>query len=215
MPEFLSEPAPESSVQQDRHLAERLLRGEEMAVAQVRRWVRRATARYRRFVTNDLDDLEQDVLVSLIGTLEESSFRFESRLETYVSRMAHYRCIDRMRAASQRQWIDIEDLDLTEERANAAHQLESRQAVVLSLRIAAALPAACRELWEMIHNGLSYREMAEQTGVSAGTLRVRVLRCRRKAKELRKSLEADQRPHGAVVTPHHSARPSSSKPGSR
>ena len=42
-------------------------------------------------------------------------------------------------------------------------------------------PAHCRELWSMILDGLSYREMGVRLAVAEGTLRVRVLRCRQQA----------------------------------
>jgi DNA-directed RNA polymerase specialized sigma24 family protein len=40
----------------------------------------------------------------------------------------------------------------------------------------------------MVLAGLSYREMSDRTGVAEGTLRVRVLRCRKRAIELRAEL---------------------------
>ena len=42
----------------------------------------------------------------------------------------------------------------------------------------------------MIHRGLSYEAMGQRLGVAAGTLRVRVLRCREKALALRDLLAA-------------------------
>ena len=46
----------------------------------------------------------------------------------------------------------------------------------------------CRRLWQMLFAGLSYREMSETLGVKAGALRVRVLRCRKRAVEVRDEL---------------------------
>jgi DNA-directed RNA polymerase specialized sigma24 family protein len=46
----------------------------------------------------------------------------------------------------------------------------------------------CRRLWRMLVDGFSYREMSDEYGVSEGALRVRVLRCRRKALEVRERL---------------------------
>jgi RNA polymerase sigma factor (sigma-70 family) len=58
----------------------------------------------------------------------------------------------------------------------------------LLLRVLDRVPADCRELWRMIHAGLSYREMSTRLGVAEGTLRVRVLRCREKAVAVRAEL---------------------------
>jgi DNA-directed RNA polymerase specialized sigma24 family protein len=42
----------------------------------------------------------------------------------------------------------------------------------------------CQELWRMLHEGLSYKEMSSRVGVAEGTLRVRVHRCRCEALEV-------------------------------
>src|SRR5690606_2950781 len=49
------------------------------------------------------------------------------------------------------------------------------------LAVVDAVPAGCRRLWELLLAGRSYREMSELLGVGEGALRVRVLRCRRRA----------------------------------
>ncbi len=41
----------------------------------------------------------------------------------------------------------------------------------------------------MILQGLSYKQMSEKLGAQPGALRVRVLRCRRRAEELRQQLQ--------------------------
>jgi DNA-directed RNA polymerase specialized sigma24 family protein len=43
------------------------------------------------------------------------------------------------------------------------------------------MPVECQKLWRMIVAGMSYRQMSERLEVSEGTLRVRVLRCRKRA----------------------------------
>ena len=48
----------------------------------------------------------------------------------------------------------------------------------------------CWRLWAMILEGLSYREMSDRVQVSKGALQVRVLRCRKRAMELREELLA-------------------------
>jgi DNA-directed RNA polymerase specialized sigma24 family protein len=50
----------------------------------------------------------------------------------------------------------------------------------------------CRDLWRSIAAGQSYRQMSRQLGVSEGALRVRVLRCRRRALEIRESLKGQR-----------------------
>ena len=60
----------------------------------------------------------------------------------------------------------------------------------LLLRVLERMSEDCRRLWSMVLAGLSYREMSRRTGIAEGALRVRVLRCRKRAVELREELMA-------------------------
>ena len=42
----------------------------------------------------------------------------------------------------------------------------------------------CQRLWDMLLDGLNYRQMSADLDVAEGTLRVRVLRCRQQATKL-------------------------------
>ncbi|MEM7480008.1 MAG: hypothetical protein AAF481_02445 [Acidobacteriota bacterium] len=176
----------------DRLIIEGLLAGDPSSVQRIRGWIRLTAGRYRRFLVNDLEDLEQEILTSLLVNLSSEGFRFASRLETYVSRMVHYKCIDRMRAGSRREWVDVADFQFPTDGRSALESLQRRQSVEQALRVADSLSQACRKLWAMVREGLSYSEMARRTGVAPGTLRVRVLRCRRQAVETREKLLANE-----------------------
>jgi DNA-directed RNA polymerase specialized sigma24 family protein len=56
------------------------------------------------------------------------------------------------------------------------------------LEVLEAMPADCRRLWEMLLDGLSYREMSARLGLGEVALRSRVHRCRRQAQEIRARL---------------------------
>jgi len=173
---------------EDAALAARLLTGDAEALADVRRWVRGAVGPYRRRLATELEDLEQEVVVSLVETLRAGRFEGRSRLSTYVRRMVHYRCLNRLRTMRRREMVGVDDADLVDREPTPFERVRRRQALALGLRVLAEMPAACRELWTMIHRGLSYDAMAERLHVAAGTLRVRVHRCREKALDLRDRL---------------------------
>ncbi|MCB9378634.1 MAG: sigma-70 family RNA polymerase sigma factor [Holophagales bacterium] len=166
---------------EDAALAERLLAGDAEAFAGVRRWVRGALGPYRRRLAADLEDLEQEVVVALVETLRAGRFEGRSRLSTYVRRMVHYRCLNRLRTLRRREMVDVDDAGLEDGEPTPFERARRRQELAVGLRVLAEMPAACRELWAMIHRGLSYDAMAERLHVAAGTLRVRVHRCREKA----------------------------------
>lgn len=176
----------------DREAVDGLLSGNEASVRQVRTWVRKAASGYRSALAGDMEDLEQEILVALVEQLSRGEFRHDSRLETYVGRIVQYKCIDRLRAQARRRWVDLESLDLASEDRSALQRIEGQEASMLALRVAAGLSEMCRELWAMIHAGLDYQTMASKLDVRPGTLRVRVLRCRRSAIAERERLEALQ-----------------------
>lgn len=167
----------------DTALIARLLAGDAEIIERVRDWIRLAFQPYRSRLAADLEDLEQEILLELDGTLREGRFRGKSRLRTYVRAYAHHKCIDRLRALGRRQWVDVEDLDLPSRHPSPFDELSRSQRVDLALRVVEEMPESCRELWQLLQQGMRYREMSERLGVAEGTLRARVLRCRRRALE--------------------------------
>ena len=166
----------------------RLLAGDAEAVDLVRSWIRAASMPYRARLAADLEDLEQDVLLDLTRALREGTFRGGSRLRTYVRAYVHHKCIDRLRARGRRQWTDVEDLELPSQAPSALEELSRSETNELALRVVEEMPESCRELWRMLRQGMRYREMSRRLGVAEGTLRARVLRCRKRALEVRARL---------------------------
>jgi len=170
---------------------ERLLAGDPDVIQDLRLWIRGSFTPYRARLGDDLDDLEQDVLIALSGALRDGKFAEKSSLRTYVRAYAHHKCLDRLRARTRREWVDVDGMEIESGRPSALESLTRGEASRLALRVLEAMPEGCREMWTMLHEGKRYREMSEHFGVSEGTLRVRVLRCRQKAIEARnKFLEA-------------------------
>ena len=169
----------------DETIAEQLLEGDPSAIAVARGWIRAAFHPYRNRFREDREDIEQDVLLQLIESLREGRFRGRSSFATYLKSFVHHKAIDMVRVARRRQWVDVDDLDLRDQHASALEQLSRSEQVVASLRALQEAPEACRELWRLLQEGLGYDEMSRHLGIAAGTIRVRVLRCRRKAVELR------------------------------
>ena len=124
--------------------------------------------------------------------LNQGAFRGESSLKTYLWRVVCHTCLDRLRAQSRWHWSELDGMPEWEAEAiltdpDSGPAQESRD---LLLRVLEQVSAECRRLWAMVLAGLSYREMSARTGVSEGALRVRVLRCRKRAVELRAELVA-------------------------
>ncbi len=179
---------------------ERLLAGDEAALAEVRRWVRGAVAPYRSRLAAELEDVEQEVVLGLLEALRAGRFEGRSLLATYVRRMVHHKCLNRLRARRGRRWVDVADVELVDAGPTPFERARRRRDLELGLRVLGEMPEHCRELWAMIHRGLGYEAMGASLGVAAGTLRVRVLRCREKALALRERLSAGGNGAAARVT---------------
>jgi len=178
---------------EDAELVKRYLRGEKQAVATVDSWIKHAAYPYQRRLANRWDDVLQDIRLEVTRLLKQGKFRGESSLKTYLWRVVSHTCLDQIRA-DRVKWTEIDAGDNAEEPSflAAAPDNEGPEARLevkdLLLRVLDRVPADCRELWRMIHAGLSYREMSTRLGVAEGTLRVRVLRCREKAVAVRAEL---------------------------
>lgn len=158
-----------------------LLAGEEFATSAARRWVRGASIPYRSRLAAELEDVEQEVLIDLLTALRAGRFEGRSQLSTYVRRIVHYKCLNRIRSRRRHQWVEVDEAELVDPAPSPFELARRRGDLEIALRVLAEMPESCRELWGMIQRGLGYDAMSESLGLAAGTLRVRVLRCREKA----------------------------------
>ena len=179
---------------EDAELVKRYLRGEKQAVATVDSWIAHAAYPYKRRLAHRWDDVLQEIRLEVTKLLKQDKFRGESSLKTYLWRVVSHTCLDQINADSRVKRTEIDPGEDPEERSFSvvSPDNESPDARLevkdLLLRVLDRVPADCRELWRMIHAGLSYREMSTRLGVAEGTLRVRVLRCRERAVAVRAEL---------------------------
>ena len=164
------------------------LKGDARAMGAVDGWIARAAYPYQRRLGERWDDVLQDIRLEITRLLKQGKFRGESSFKTYLWRVVSHTCLDQIRAAGRVQWTELETDDGADDPPAAANIPSTHGSVAarsevkdLLLRVLERVPADCRELWRMIHAGMSYKEMSDRLGVAEGTLRVRVLRCREKA----------------------------------
>ncbi len=171
-------------------LIEGFLAGDSAAIRTIDGWVQQAAWPFRRRLGDRWEDLLQDVRLETMRLLQGQRFRGESSLKTYLWRVTNNACVDKIRAQSRVQWEEIEKVDQwgDEPRRMAAQQATRDETKDLLLRVLAQMSEECKKLWQMVLNGFSYREMSEALSVSEGALRVRVLRCRKRALAARTEL---------------------------
>lgn len=163
----------------DQALLEQYQQGNREAVSQL---LERHTRRVRDYVRmmvkdNDVaDDLTQEVLIKVVKVLDEGRYTDKGRFLPWVLRIAHNRVLDYFRAQKQAKTVSessagfdilcsknfaepsIEDTLISEQQAEEVRALIEE------------LPDEQREVVRMrYYEGLSFKEIAEHTGVSINT----------------------------------------------
>ena len=168
-----------STMLSDNALLDMYQQGNREAISQL---LERHTRRVRDYVRmmvkdNDVaDDLTQEVLIKVVKVLDEGRYTDKGRFLPWVLRIAHNRVLDYFRAQKQDKTISesnagfdilgsknfaepsIEDNIISEQRAEEIRALVEE------------LPEEQREVVKMrYYEGLSFKEIAELTGVSINT----------------------------------------------
>ena len=154
------------------------LDGNPSAVSRIRSAVDQAVRRFR-FPNPELhDELVQDALARVIVNLNAGRFRGESSLETYARNVAKYTCLEHLRRKRREAGTDPDSLG-SAAGADPEGSFIRREEHRRNLRALAALPRECQELFYLVFvEELSYRQVAAHLGVSEGTIKSRVHRCR-------------------------------------
>jgi len=176
--------------QDEAQLIARFVAGDPPAVGQIDGWIQQAAWPFRARLASTWEDLLQDVRLEVTRLLRERRFRGESSLKTYLWRVTSNACVDRVRSGRRVLWEELDAVDQAPEgpRREADERVLGGEARDLLMRVLAEMSQECIDLWRMIVEGYSYRQMSRLTGVSEGALRVRVLRCRRRALGVRGEL---------------------------
>lgn len=172
----------------DSKFIERFLNGDAETVETVDGWIRQAAWSFRSRLFEHWDDVLQDAHLELTRLLRTRQFRGDSSLRTYLWRVVNHACLDRVRALSRRTIHSIEGLEHVGPLTSAPLQGGREELRDLLTRVLEETSEDCQRLWRMVLDGYSYREMSRQTGVAEATLRVRVLRCRKRAVQIRERL---------------------------
>ena len=152
---------------------------------------------YIMFVVRDQEtanDIFQDTFVKVIMKLQEGKYTDSGKFSLWVTRIAHTVILDWYRQGKNEHIVEMaEDNDLTNLRSASVmdvcreEEIVSEQVMADVRRMMNALPAPQREVVYMrFYQGLSFKEIAEITGVSINTslgrMRYAILNLRRMAR---------------------------------
>ena len=131
---------------------------------------------YSKIKDKDLcDDIFQDTFIKVIKTLKSNSYNEEGKFVPWVMRIAYNLVIDHFRRAKKMPFQrDTDEYSvfslLTDSSLNVENQIILEQVELDLSRIIDELPPDQREVLVMrIHQDLSFKEIADLTGVSINT----------------------------------------------
>ena len=168
-----------STMLSDQALLEMYQQGNREAVSQL---LERHTRRVRDYVRmlvkdNDVaDDLTQEVLIKVVKVLDEGRYTDKGRFLPWVLRIAHNRVLDYFRAQKQVKAVNESSVgfDILGSKNLAVPSIEEdiidEQRAEEVRALIEKLPEEQREVVKMrYYDGLSFKEIAEHTGVSINT----------------------------------------------
>jgi RNA polymerase sigma factor (sigma-70 family) len=158
----------------------------------VRERVRRILAHRRLGIPHDdRDDLEQEVMAELWRAVNRAGFDFEAGFWAFVEIVTSRRCIDWLR--SRRRFVPVA-ADVRDSAASPLDRAVDAERATLAHQVLEALDPECRKVVTMrLHEGMSYRSIAEVLGKSEGAVRVQMYRCVRHAQRLMGQIGPTQR----------------------
>lgn len=168
-----------STMLSDHALLDMYQQGDREAVSQLLERHTRRVRDYVRMLVKDsdvADDLTQEVLIKVVKVLDEGRYTDKGRFLPWVLRIAHNRVLDYFRAQKQVKTVSessagfdiLGNKNLTE--PSIEDQLVSEQQAEEVRTLIELLPEEQREVVKMrYYDGLSFKEIAEHTGVSINT----------------------------------------------
>ncbi|MCM1151088.1 MAG: sigma-70 family RNA polymerase sigma factor [Alistipes sp.] len=181
----------------DRALLDRYLSGDRNAISQLIERHSRRVRDYIRMMVKDRDaaeDIFQETFIKAVRVIDEGRYTDNGKFLSWILRIAHNQVIDYFRARRQEKAVNEADsgydvfgtLRLAEK--TIEDDLVADQTCREIRALVEMLPAEQREVVMMRYfSGLSFKEIAEQTGVSINTalgrMRYALINMRRMIKE--------------------------------
>ncbi len=181
----------------DQQLLNSYLSGDQSAISQLIEKYRRRVTEYIRMMVKDrdvADDIFQDTFIKVIRTIDSGRYVDNGKFLSWVLRIAHNQVIDHFRQKKQSNKVNEADAgfdilntlrfsERTVEDDIVENQIEEQIRAMVE-----SLPDEQREVVKMrYYAGLSFKEIAEMTGVgintALGRMRYALINLRKMMKE--------------------------------
>lgn len=139
-----------------------------------------------RLSQEDAEDVFQDVFAKTFEGLD--ALRDDAAIRPWIAQLTRRACIDRLRRRRETTEIDVELAADEHALVDVERALDVHQALE-------SLPEACREILDRFFaRDESYRTIAEELGLAAGTIASRISRCLERLKAVMEDPTALERP---------------------
>ena len=157
----------------DQHLLNNYRSGDQSAISKL---IERHKRRVRDYIYMMVKDIFQETFIKVIRVIDEGRYTDNGKFLSWVLRIAHNQVIDHFRACKQNKQVNESEsgynvlgslrfAEKTIEDELISSQIESDVRNLIEL-----LPEEQREVVMMrYYSGMSFKEIAEQTGVSINT----------------------------------------------
>lgn len=181
----------------DGELVQNYLSGDKSAVETL---IQRHSARLYNYIAgmvsdrSSADDIMQETFLKAVASIERGKYNDDGRFVSWLMRIAHNQVIDYFRVNKRRREVASEDsvMEIASVRSmgydtGAEGKIIREQTAAQLQKLVDSLPQEQREVVVMRHfMNLSFKEIAEQTGVSINTA---LGRMRYALKNLRKEVD--------------------------
>ncbi len=168
-----------SAMLSDQALLEQYKQGDSQAISQLLERHSRRLRDYVRMMVKDNDvaeDLVQEILIKVVKVIDEGRYTDKGRFLPWLLRIAHNKVLDYFRTQKQAKTISESSagFDILGSKSFAEPSIEdqmiSEQCAKEIRALVEELPEEQREVVRMrYYEGLSFKEIAEHTGVSINT----------------------------------------------
>lgn len=168
-----------SAMLSDHALLQQYQQGNREAISQLLERHSRRLSDYVRMMVKDndvADDLTQEILIKVVRVIDEGRYTDQGRFLPWLLRIAHNRVLDYFRAQKQAKTVSESSVgfDILGNRGLAEPSIEeqiiSEQCAEEVRALVEELPEEQREVVRMrYYEGMSFKEIAEHTGVSINT----------------------------------------------
>jgi RNA polymerase sigma-70 factor (ECF subfamily) len=165
-------------------LLRRIREHDHKLIAELRQIIDRIARKFNWTDSESADDIAQDCFIKLIESLTKGRFEGRSSFKTYIYTIVRRTCIDYYKSHKAAEMTDIDQVAVEDSACSQEDQVMAQQQRKTAYRVLMSLPKECRNLWRAVFYGKrNYRQVAEQLGLSEGTIKRRMWQCRQQARE--------------------------------